>query len=220
MKKFIIIFVLILGSIPVYSLTFLEYLAHCNVSLGPNFMAGGDISGDNAAYSIWLSDNHGPIYYYDYSPSDIKKPVGISFDTRLPFYFNDLFALGLNIELGGFNYMSGLIGAYFDYYFSPRWSFVGSIGGSLALISYKLGEANGKDVTLSGSGTSGLGLSLGAKFHVFKYMYLEAGYRLGWASKISEYSVRYDGEKVGNLPLPPLKASASHNFSIKIGAGI
>jgi hypothetical protein len=52
-------------------------------------------------------------------------------------------------------------------------------------------------------------------------MYLEAGYRLGWASKIKDYYISYDGEKVGDLPqLTPLNVSTSHNFSIKLGAGI
>ena len=215
----IIIFAFLASS--AYSLTFLEYLAHCNVSLGLNTMLGGKITGDNNEYTVTVITNVGN-YNFAYKPSDIDTPVaGIAFDLRLPFYFNQLFALGLNIEFGGLEVMSGMGGLYFDYYYSPRWSFVGALGASFSSISYKLGTIMDKDLDISGMG-AGFGIAAGAKFHIFKYMYLEGGYRLGWKSKIDDYSLNYDGKKVADLipPPPALTMGMTHNFSIKLGAGI
>ena len=222
MKKLFAITIFAFFVSSAYSLTFLEYLAHCNISLGANMMVGGEISGDNNEYTITVYTNMGN-YNFAYKPSDIDTPVaGIAFDLRLPFYFNQLFALGLNVEFGGFDVMSGMGGLYFDYYFSPRWSFVGSLGVSLSGITYNLGKILNKNLDLSGMGSAGLGISAGAKFHILKYMYLEAGYRLGWKSKIDEYSLNYDAEKVADLfPSPPaLTMGMNHNFSLKLGAGI
>jgi len=220
-KLFAIIFFAFLVN-SAFSLTFLEYLAHCNVSLGPNMMLGGKISGDNNAYIITVYTNIGT-YNFAYKPSDIDTPIaGLAFGFRLPFYFNQKYALGLDFELGGFNIMSGMGGLYFDYYLFPRWSFVGSLGVSFSGITYNLGKIMNKDLDLSGFGGAGLGIAVGAKFHIFKYMYLEAGYRLGLKSKIDDYSLNYDGKKVADLfpPPPALTMGITHNFSIKLGAGI
>ena len=216
----ILIFMFLVNS--AYSLTFLEYLAHCNVSMGPNMMLGGKVSGDNNEYIVFVHTNIGT-FNFEYKPSDIDTPVaGIAFGLRFPFYFNKEYALGLNFEFGGIDVMSMLGGLYFDYYFSPRWSFVGSVGMSMGNISYNLGKIMDKDLDISGWGTAGLGIGAGAKFHILKYMYLEAGYRLGWKTKINEYSLNYDGEKVADLypPPPDLIMGMTHNFSIKLGAGI
>jgi len=223
MKKrlFAIIFLGFLVS-SAYSFTFLEYLGHCNVSLGANMMFGGEISGDNNAYTVIVYTNLGT-YNFAYKPSDINTPIpGLAFDLRLPFYFNKNFALGLNIEFGGFNVMSGMGGLYFDYYITKRWSLVSSVGVSFGGITYNLGKIQKKDLDISGFGTPGFGAAAGVKFHIFKYMYLEAGYRLALKSKIDEYSLNYDGEKVADLspPPPPLNMGMNHNISIKLGAGI
>ena len=221
-KKLFVIIVLVFLVSSAYSITFLEYLAHCNVSLGANMMFGGKITGDTNEYTVIVYSNIGS-YNFAYKPSKIDTPIGgIAFGLRLPFYFNQQFALGLNVEFGGLEVMSGLAGLYYDYYFSPRWSFVGSLGLSLGGISYKLGEIMNKRLDISGMGSPGLGIAVGTKFHIFKYMYLEAGYRLGWKSKIKDYSLNYDGEKVADLYPPPLALTMgmTHNISIKLGAGI
>jgi hypothetical protein len=222
-KKHVLIIALIALALPAYSLTFMEYFSHINFSLGVGFFGGGDVDTDDYGWHIELSDNKGNFKIYNYPLSDIEtSPVGLSLNFRIPFYFNRIISTGFTMDMGlSGDYFTGVIGGYVEGHITERFSLLGGIGGSVATLTPEVGKFLGDRVVVSGSSASGLGFYGAAKFHIFKYVFFEGGYRFTGKQKVSDWKVKVDGEEIpGDINFPPLDVLASHCFSMKIGIGI
>jgi hypothetical protein len=232
MKRAVFAAVLIAAALPAYSLTFLEYLAHINFSLGPAVVAGANVSGTSDIYLFTItSTGGGGSQTFLYWPGDLDQwPVALGASLRIPLYFNTAFSLGLtgDIAYAG-SLTTGVWGLYFEQYFREGLSFLGGLGVSGAILSEDLGTVkagfgshSGKTLTLAGNSFSGPGFMLAAKYHLFKYCFLEAGYRFGWKQKIDDYELQIDSKELdySGATLAPLNVSPSHSFAVKIGFGI
>ena len=235
MRKYKLLLSLILAAVPafVHPDGFLTYLGHCNLSMGPNLWLGANRKSDNVITPLNFSSNRGNHYtfYFDPSANDKQKIMGFSLNMRFPFYydyddFSEYFAIGMGME-GNSQIVdeknNGILQIipviYFNYHLTERWSFFTDAGCSLTAVDQVIGGVGDREVKVSVLSPA-FSASLGAKFHIFEYLYLEAGYRFVWASKLQYYTVYHGEEDLGVPKIPPISLSPSSHFSIRIGVGI
>jgi hypothetical protein len=223
MRKFTAILFMIFLSFQVHAFDLVGWFARMNLSMGPNIHLGGDIN-DDSLYRIELTrTSDGRTFSFNYAPSEIEIwPVNFGLGLRIPVYYNKFFAAGALINMGiSGSLFSSVYGAYFEYYFTDRFSFLGGLGVSSAHLTMDLGSLSDKTVSLSGTSFKGPGVVLAAKYHFFKYFFLEAGYAFVNKQGITGYTLRYGGEKIPMSGSPDqLNINTSHDIFIKIGVGI
>jgi hypothetical protein len=227
MKRQIILLFLFIASFQAYAYEFSDWLAHCNFSLGVNAVIGGDVIDKGDEYLVRL-----PAYIFHFDPdSDIKTlPVNFGLSLRIPVCFTDAFAAGLLANVGGtISFMLGIYGAYFEYYYKDGWSFLAGFGVSGAYLNTDVGRmpsdtggsyANDR-ISVMGSSFSGPGFVLGAKYHIYEYLFLEAGYGLVWEQHIKNADLAI-GSKLVPLrgEFDSIDLRTAHSLFIKIGVGM
>jgi len=220
-KKFFVILILITVPVYLFSYGVADYFGHCNLSIGPNLWLGGDRTSNDDVTALNFSSNRKNHYTFYFDSSAIEqKAAGAAFNLRFPFYYNDLFSLGPNMEIcGNAEIMQANFGLYFNYHFTEIWSAVADSGCALTAYDQVIGSVGGKDIKVSALGPS-FTAGLGAKFHITEYFYLEAGYRFVWAPDLGYYTVYHDKDDLGEPKIPSISINHSNHFSIKIGIGI
>jgi hypothetical protein len=224
MNKRMIILLLIFVSLQAHAIEFLDWFERVNLSIGPNAVIGGDVVDKGDEYQVQVLS-----YRFHYDPaSDITRwPVNVGISLRIPVYYAQEFTTGLLANMGISNSLhSGVFGGYFEYYYRDGWSFLAGFGISGVYMDAPVGRmpANSTNanasISVTGSSFSGPGFVLGAKYHLYKYLFLEGGYSLLWKQHINNPRL-----KVGNSLVPmedfnSIDIRTAHHIFVKIGVGM
>lgn len=245
MKRIFFTIMIVCASINSYANSFVNWLEHCNFSLGLNAPIGMDVEVGKTSERLYIWDDYKHIYTFKYDAKDAKDTLlPITTEARFPFFFTEHHTVGASISCNSL--YNTIAQGHADLYYSydiNRYLQLSIFGGwSCAGVDMDLGKLKkaypynhgylvrkGKyvnpdtHVKLSGFSPKGFNLGTSIKVRPLPYdkIFVQLGYRYTGAITISEYDLKLDSKKISSRlsMFDDIKISSIHHIALSCGWG-
>lgn len=224
-----------------------DWFKHWNLSGGYPVYGQSDIQSSGFGTTVTLVDDFGDGYSFQVTQNAYSGPAfQFPYSLRIPLYNNDHMSVGLTSTIrlfmdgpfGGGSLMGSHAGLYVSYAVTDSLSLIGSAGISQYMVSaqtdevhaawpgdpglYHNGEFNEPGTSFSVSGTTdyAASFSVGAKYNILPWLFVEGSCSWWPDGTITEYTYTVGNIEVVDASMPaPISVSGGVQVWVGLGVG-